>query len=288
MAKTALITGCSSGIGRGTAEAFLEADWTVFATARDPDELDSLDRRGCRTAELNVTDSGAVERVVDRVFDEAGRLDCLVNNAGYGQFGPVEDVPLERVREQFDVNTFGPLRLIQAALPRMRRRGSGTIVNVGGGFRGITGPGIGVYTGSKYALHSMTDALRQEVSGADVDVVLVLPGVVATEFYDRVLEEISSYDRTPEYVDLYEVLDDVPVVERGGPGVNRPERVAETILEAATADAPRPAYYVGRLSSVGSLTGTFVRGRFRDRISRASVRGLASDPVQGLLENRRR
>jgi NAD(P)-dependent dehydrogenase (short-subunit alcohol dehydrogenase family) len=288
MTKTALVTGCSSGIGRATAEAFLDEGWTVYATARDAGELEALDGRGGRTAELDVTDSGDVDRVVDRVFDEAGRLDCLVNNAGYGQFGPVEDVPLERIREQFDVNTFGPIRLIQAALPRMRRRGDGTVVNVGGGFRGVTGPGIGVYTGSKYALHSLTDALRQEVSGDDVDVVLVLPGVVATDFYDRVLEEVSSYDRTAGYDDLYEVLDDVTVVERGGPGVNRPERVAETILEAATAASPNPAYYVGRLASVGSLSGALVRGRLRDRLSRAGVRGLASDPVQGLLENRRR
>ena len=288
MVETALVTGCSSGIGRATAEAFLEAEWTVYATARDAGDLADLASRGCRTAELDVTDPGDVERVVDRAYEEAGSLECLVNNAGYGQFGPVEDVPMERVREQFEVNTFGPLRLVKAVLPRMRERGRGTVVNVGGGFRGVTGPGIGVYTGSKYALHSMTDALRQEVADAGVDVVLVLPGVVATDFYERTLEEVGRYEHSPGYEDLYAVLDDVSVVERGGPGVNPPERVAETILAAATADSPAPSYHVGALSSVGSLAGTAVRGRLRDAASRTAVRGLASDPVQRLLERRRR
>ena len=287
MERTALVTGCSSGIGRVTAEAFREAGWAVYATARDTDDVSDLADRGCRTAALDVTDGEAVEAVVDAVHDEQGHLDCLVNNAGYGQFGPIEDVPMAAVVRQFEVNTFGPVRLVKAALPRMRERGRGTVINVGGGFRGVTGPGLGVYTGSKYALHSMTDALRQEVGAEGVDVVLVLPGAVATGFYDRVVEEVSSYDRTPAYDDLYRVLEDTPVVERGGPGINSPERVAETVLDAATADSPDPAYYVGRLSLLGSLVGGAVRGRLRDAVARTGVRGLASDPAQRLLESRR-
>lgn len=287
MAETALVTGSSSGIGRATAEGFRDAGWEVYATARDPTELEDLEDRGCHTAELDVTDPETIEAAVDRIFDEQGALDCLVNNAGYGQFGPVEDVPMEKVVQQFEVNTFGPLRLIHAALPRMRARGGGTIVNVGGGFRGVTGPGIGVYTGSKYALHSLTDALRQEVSGAGVDVVLVLPGAVATDFYDRVLEELESYDHTSTYDDLYRVLDDTPVVERGGPGINSPDRVAETVVDAATDDDPSPSYYVGGLARFGSYGGTAVRGRLRDAVSRIGVRGLASQPAQRFLESRR-
>lgn len=287
MAETALVTGCSSGIGRATAEAFREAGWEVYATARDRTELDALGDRGCHTAELDVTDPETIEATVDRIFDQQGALDCLVNNAGYGQFGPVEDVPMEKVVEQFEVNTFGPLRLIHAVVPRMRERGRGTVVNVGGGFRGVTGPGIGVYTGSKYALHSVTDALRQELSTAGVNVVLILPGAVATDFYDRVLEELESYDHTSTYDDLYRVLDDTPVVERGGPGINSPERVAETIVDAATDDDPSATYYVGGLARFGSYAGSAVRGRLRDALSRMGVRGLASEPAQRLAESRR-
>lgn len=287
MGQTALVTGCSSGIGRATAEAFREAGWEVYATARDADDVADLGERGCHTAELDVTDPEEVRSVVDAVYAEQGHLDCLVNNAGYGQFGPIEDVPMEEVVRQFQVNTFGPLRVVKAALPRMRERGDGTVVNVGGGFRGVTGPGLGVYTGSKYALHSMTDALRQEVAPAGVDVVLVLPGAVATGFYERVRQEVSSYDHNPEYEDLYRVLDDLDIVQAGGPGINSPERVAETILKAADDDDPSPSYYVGSLAWLGSLAGSAVRGRVRDAVSRAGLRGLASDPVQRLLESRR-
>lgn len=284
MAATALVTGCSSGIGRATAERFDDAGWEVYATARDPDEIRDLGERGCRTVELDVTETSAAQSAVDRVVSESGRIDCLVNNAGYGQLGAVEDVPLAAVREQFEVNTFGPLRLVHAAVPRMRERGGGAIVNVGAGFGGLTVPGLGVYTGSKFALHSLTDALRQELSDTPVEVVLVEPGIVATDFYDRAVEELASIDHSPSYADLYSVLDDIQVVERGGPGINRPERVAETILEAATVDRPDAVYRVGSITRVGTLAGGVVRGRVRDALSRTALRGLASDPVQHFLE----
>ena len=282
-----LITGCSTGIGRATARRFLDAGWTVYATARDPNEIRDLADRGCRTAGLDVTDGASVEAAVDRVFEEEGRLDCLVNNAGYGQFGAVEDVPMERVVEQFDVNTFGPLRAVHAALPRMRERGSGTIVNVTAGVGGVTLPGIGVYTGSKFALESVTDALRQETARSGVDVVTVEPGIVATDFYDRALAGIEAIDHTSAYADLYRVLDDIGVVERGGPGINEPDRVAETILEAATVDRPDATYRVGPIAVLGTYAGSVVRGRLRDAASRLGVAIASNERVQRLLRERR-
>ncbi len=284
MVETALITGCSSGIGRATAERFRREGWEVYATARDPDELDRLADRGCRTARLDVEDADAVESVVDRVYEERGRLDCLVNNAGYGQMGPVEDVPVERVVRQFETNTFGPLRLVRAALPRMRERGRGTIVNVGAGFGSLTIPGLGAYTGSKYALHSLTDALRQEVSSKGVDVVLVEPGLVATEFYGRAESELDGLDRTSAYADLYRVVDDVHLVERRPPGVNEPEQVAEAIFGAATAARPKPVYRVGPLATVGTFLAGVLRGRARGVVTRAGLRALSSRPAQTILE----
>lgn len=284
MGRTALITGCSTGIGRATAERFDDAGWVVYATARDPDEIRELGNRGCRTAELDVTDASEVEATVDRVFEEEGRLDCLVNNAGYGQFGAVEDVPMEKITEQFEVNTFGPLRLIKAALPRMRERGRGTIINVGAGVSGLTSPGLGIYTGSKFALHSVSDALRQEVSELGVDVVVVAPGFVATDFYDRAVAEVESVDHTPAYADLYRVLDDIQLVQQEPPGINRPERVAETIVEAAAADDPNSVYRVGLSAVIGSLVGAVVRGRVRDRLTNVGIRELARESAQQFLE----
>ena len=284
MGETVLITGCSTGIGRATARRFRDEGWDVYATARDPDDVADLRERGCRTVELDVTDDLETAAAIDRVFDEQGHLDCLVNNAGYGQFGPVEDVPMEKVVEQFDVNTFGPLRLIRAAVPRMRERGRGTVINVAAAVRGLTIPGLGVYTASKFALESVTDALRQELSDTGVATVVVEPGIVATDFYERALAEIESLDRSSAYDDLYRVLDDVGVVERGGPGINSPERVAETILEAATTARPNPAYRVGPSATVGTYLGSAVRGRARDRASNAGVGLLSSEFAQRLLE----
>jgi len=175
MAKTVLITGCSSGIGRATALAFLDEEWSVWATARDEDDVADLADEGCRTAELDVTNARDCERVVERVLDTEGRIDCLVNNAGYGQFGPLENVSLEELHAQFDVNVYGPHRLVREALPHMRERGDGTIVNVSSVSGRIATPGNGAYSGSKFALEAMSDALRAEVDDFGVDVVVVEP-----------------------------------------------------------------------------------------------------------------
>jgi NAD(P)-dependent dehydrogenase (short-subunit alcohol dehydrogenase family) len=286
MERTALITGCSSGIGRATALQFLDDGWEVYATARDRDDLRDLDDLGCHTAELDVTDDGQVEAVVEGVFAERDQLDCLVNNAGYGQFGAIEDVPIDKVRRQFEVNAFGPLRLVRAALPRMRERGRGTIVNVTAGVGGLSLPGIGVYTASKFALESASDALRQELSGTGVDVVIVRPGIVATDFYDRAVVEVESIEHTPTYDDLYRALGAIEAVQAGGPGINSPERVADAILEAATVQRPDPAYRVGPSATFGTYASSVVRGRARDGASRLGLAVASSDPVQRFLRRR--
>ncbi|OYR76198.1 short-chain dehydrogenase/reductase, partial [Halorubrum sp. E3] len=175
MQKTALITGCSSGIGRAAAHAFLDEGWTVYATARNPADVEALGEAGCELATLDVTDQGDVDRVVERILDEEGAIDALINNAGYGQFGPVEDVTTERVHDQFDVNVYGPHRLIRAVLPAMRRERDGTIVNVSSVAGRVSMPGGGVYSGSKFAIEAMSDALRNEVADHGIDVVVVEP-----------------------------------------------------------------------------------------------------------------
>lgn len=286
MGETVLITGCSTGIGRATALAFLDAGWDVYATARELDDVRDLGDRGCRTLELDVTDDAEVTAAVDTIFEERGALDCLVNNAGYGQFGATEDIPMEKIVEQFEVNTFGPLRLINAVLPQMRERGRGTIVNVAAAVGGFTTPGLGVYTGSKFALESATDALRQEVSRFGVDVVIVEPGIVSTDFYDRAVAEVRSIDHAPAYDDLYRALDTIRVVQKGGPGINRPERVAETIVEAATVDLPDPVYRVGPSATIGTYVGSVLRGRARDKATQFGLTIASNEWVQRLLRMR--
>lgn len=283
MASTVLITGCSSGIGRATARAFLADGRDVWATARDPDEIAELDERGAETARLDVTSDEDVERVVDRLVADRGRIDCLVNVAGFGQLGPVEDVPVDEVIEQYDVNTFGPHRLMRAALPHMRERGSGTIINVTSINDRFPFAGSGVYSGSKSALATTTQAVRQEVRGEGIDVVIIEPSFVATDFYDRMIDELADLDHAPAYADLYELLEDLRAVEGGGPGIASPETAAETILEAADSEDPKRRYEVGRPAKVGRVVAAVVPESWRTPALRAGVRAATSGPARRLL-----
>jgi NAD(P)-dependent dehydrogenase (short-subunit alcohol dehydrogenase family) len=248
MAKTALIIGCSSGIGHVTAEAFLDAEWTVYATARDEADVSDLEMAGCETVALDVTDGEQVGAVVERVIDDTGRIDCLVNNAGSGQFGPIEDVPTERVHEQFATNVFGPHRLIRAVLPHMRDRGRGRIVNVSSTAGRFATPGRGVDAGSKAALEAMSAALRAEVADYGIDVSVVAPGPVDTAFDDRATDELDRLERSGAYEVFYDYFEDYQTVVEGGVGTVSPEEVAEAILDAAVAPDPPARYPVGPLA----------------------------------------
>jgi hypothetical protein len=252
--KTALITGCSSGIGRATAWAFLDDDWKVYATARNPADIETLgDHEDCDINTLDVTDDADVERVVGRMMDEDGRIDALVNNAGYGQHGPLEDVPVELLQQQFDVNVYGPHRLARAVLPHMRAAGDGTIVNVSSVAGRVVAPGMGAYAGSKHAVEALSDALRLETEGFGVDVVVVQPGPVETSFRDRVGDELDRYDRTAAYEDVYDFHEDASLVGGDGPFAVPPEDVADAILEAAVSPSPDARYPVGRFAQYAML-----------------------------------
>jgi NAD(P)-dependent dehydrogenase (short-subunit alcohol dehydrogenase family) len=248
MTKTALITGCSSGIGRATAEAFREAEWTVYATARDESDISDLEMAGCETVPLDVTDDEEVETVVEQIIEDTGRIDCLVNNAGYGQFGPIEDVPTDIVRDQFAVNVYGPHRLTHAVLPHMRDRGTGTIVNLSSTAGRFATPGRGVYAGSKFALEAMSDALRAEVADYGIDIAVVAPGPVATDFEERAAEKLENVERSGAYEIFYEFFEDYRTAVEGGVGTVSPEEVAESILDAAVSPDPPARYPVGPLA----------------------------------------
>lgn len=216
-----LVTGAPSGIGRATARRFCEADWRVHATAPDPAALADLADRGCHTHALDVTDVVDIDALLtdDDVAisdsddshtdsdNEAARprLDCLVNSAGFGQYGPPEDVPTARLARQFDVRLLGPHRLCRAALPALRAA-EGTVVTVSSLAAHAPFPGAGAYCASKSALESHHDMLRVEFSetNANVDVVLVEPGPVDTGFRERRERELAALAQTPAYADVYD------------------------------------------------------------------------------------
>jgi short-subunit dehydrogenase len=187
-AGSVLITGCSSGIGQAAALALHEAGRTVVATARNPDTLSGLAGRGLRTLALDVTDESSMRAAMDA----AGSVDVLVNNAGYGLYGTVEQLPMAEIRRQFETNFFGLVRLTQLVLPGMRAAGGGRILNVSSMGGRATLPGGAFYHASKYAVEALSDALRMEVAQFGIDVVLIEPGPVRTPWNDVAAGSVAA------------------------------------------------------------------------------------------------
>ncbi len=190
--KAVLITGCSSGIGHACALRLARSSWSVYATARRADSLSELAAAGCRTLALDVTEEDSMRAAVETVEREAGAVGVLVNNAGYSQSGALETVPLDALRRQFETNVFGLVRLTQLVLPRMRAQRWGRIVNVGSMGGLLTLPGGGSYHATKHALEAISDALRFELHGFGIDVVLLEPGLITTEFARAATASMAS------------------------------------------------------------------------------------------------
>src|SRR3954447_6226757 len=184
VSRAVLVTGCSSGIGRAVARTLARSGWTVYASARRPESVGGLVEEGCRPLALDVTDEESRVAAVDAVIEGEGAVGVLINNAGYSQSGAVERVSLEDAHRQFETNVFGPARLTQLVLPGMRAQGWGKVVNISSMGGRLTFPGGGYYHASKYALEALSDALRFEVAGFGIDVVLVEPGFIRTSFSD--------------------------------------------------------------------------------------------------------
>ncbi|TMM15703.1 MAG: SDR family NAD(P)-dependent oxidoreductase [Actinobacteria bacterium] len=247
--KTAvLITGCSSGIGRATAERLARGGHAVYATARRPEAIEDLARSGCKLLPLDVCDDESMAAAVKEVESAEGAVGVLVNNAGYGQDGAVEAVPIGEARRQLETNVLGPLRLTQLALPGMRRAGRGRIVNVSSMGGRVTIPGGGVYHASKYALEALSDALRFEVRGFGVDVVLIEPGLIRTRFGDTVIGGLPGGEDGGPYAEFNEAL--TKQVQSAYSGLvgklvaAGPDRVARAIEKAISVERPRARYVV--------------------------------------------
>ena len=245
--KAVLITGCSSGIGRATAEYLSARGWVVYATARRPETLSALEAAGCRTLALDVCDEASMVAAVETVEAEHGAVGVLVNNAGYSQSGAVESVPMERVRAQFETNVFGLVRLCQLVLPKMREQRWGKIVNVSSMGGRLVFPGGGFYHATKHAVEAVSDALRYEVKGFGIDVVLIEPGLIFTELGATAHAETPGDDGA--YAEFNrEVADKTKEVYEGTAFAKRfggpPETVAKAIARAITARSPRARYTV--------------------------------------------
>jgi len=244
-----LISGCSSGIGAATAETLVRAGHTVYATARRTETLADLEALGCHALALDVTSEDSMIAAVKAVEADHGKVGTLINNAGYGEYGPIEEADLDRVRIMFETNVFGLARLTQLVLPAMRRSRSGRIVNIGSMGGRITFPVGGFYHASKYAVEAISDALRVEVKPFAIDVILVEPGLIRTNFERRVNESLEM--ATPPHGEDTAYADLLAASDKNSTGgyandfmTTSPEAVAAVILRAVESPRPRSRYVV--------------------------------------------
>jgi NADP-dependent 3-hydroxy acid dehydrogenase YdfG len=241
-----LITGCSTGIGRATAQRLAGRGMNVYATARKLDSIADLQQTGCKTLALDVTDEESMRAAVAAVEEAEGAVGALVNNAGYSQSGAVETIPMDELRRQFETNVFGLVRMCQLVLPGMRKAGSGRIVNISSMGGRLVFPGGGAYHGTKFAVEAISDALRFEVRGFGVHVSVIEPGLIKTSFGETAHGSVPQQQDGP-YAKFNAAVAKTTAEAYDGPLAKLgagPEAVAKVVEKAITARRPRTRYPV--------------------------------------------
>ena len=270
--RSVLITGCSTGIGRAIALRLASRAFLVFATARRPETLDALVASGCRSMRLDVTDEDSMRAVVDAIERECGAVDVLVNNAGYGLEGPIEELPMDEVRREFETNLFGPTRLTQMVLPAMRKRRRGRIINVSSVGGRITTPGNGAYHASKHALEALSDVLRFELRGFGIDVVVVEPGAIKTQWVETAVRGMNErIDPTSPYAEFAAAV--AAQMHGAHEGLLKlasgsPEAAAAVVERAITDPRPRIRYAVPAIAAMFMALHDFMPDRAWDAFMR--------------------
>jgi short-subunit dehydrogenase len=269
--RPVLITGCSSGIGAATAEHLVDRGWNVFASARKPEAIEGLAKRGAKTVALDVTQEDSMREAVEEVGRD-GPIGALINNAGYSQSGAVETIPMDSVRRQFETNVFGLIRMCQLVLPGMREAGSGRIVNISSMGGKLVFPGGGIYHAAKHAVEALSDALRFEVAGFGVDVVIVEPGLIATRFGEAAVGTMADTDDSTPYAEFNTTVAAVTAGAYEGPMARLaagPEAVAKKIERALTARRPSTRYKVAASAHMMLGTRRLMTDRMWDRMMRS-------------------
>jgi NAD(P)-dependent dehydrogenase (short-subunit alcohol dehydrogenase family) len=262
----ALVTGASSGIGAATVRALLADGCTVYAGARRVERMAELEAAGARLLHLDVTDDDSMVAAVARIIAEQGRLDVLVNNAGYGSYGAVEDVPLSEGRAQFEVNVFGLARMTQLALPHMRARSSGRIVNVSSMGGKIYEPLGGWYHATKFAVEGLSDCLRLETAPFGIHVIVIQPGGIATEWGGIAAEGLMRTSGHTAYAAIAKTEAALLAAGEEGAGGSDPAVIGRLIARAVQARRPRTRYSAGAGAKPLLLARKWLSDRAFDRL----------------------
>ena len=275
--RVALVTGASSGIGEAVALRLASEGIVTYAAARRVDRMEHLKDRGVHVLSLDVTDAASIQACVDTIERAHGGIDILVNNAGYGSYGAIEEVPLEEARRQVEVNLFGLAALTQRVIPHMRRQRWGKILNVTsiGGLQAA--PYGGWYHASKFAVEGLSSALRQELSPFDVDVVLIRPGAIKTEWGGIAAEGLLRVSGNGPYAKAAHALHTLFTSARIKDMAGEPSVIADVVSHAITTKRPKSAYIAPRSARIMVAIGRILR---TDRLRDASTRAFMKLPAR--------
>ena len=260
--KVVLVTGASSGIGFQTAVDLKEKGFMVYGAARRLDKLKELELKGINTILLDVTDEISMSNCVDTIIKKEGHLDILINNAGYGSYGAIEDVSIEEAKHQFEVNVFGLARMSQLVLPFMRKNNYGRIINISSmGGRMYTSFG-GWYHATKYAVEALSDCMRLETAEFGIDIVIVEPGGIKTDWGMIAAENLEKTAVDSAYSKSVIATAKKMKENYGGNLLSDPKIISNTIVKAVTVDKPKTRYLIG----FGAQPAVFLRGLLPDRL----------------------
>ncbi len=261
--QVVLITGASSGMGKATAKLLIQSGYIVYAAARRVDRMDDLKGIGARVIAMDITQEHSMVDGVAQIIREQGRIDVLFNNAGYGSYGAVEDIPLEEARRQFEVNLFGLARLTQLVLPQMRKQQSGTIINNSSMGGKIYTPLGAWYHATKHALEGFSDCLRLEVAPFGIRVVVIEPGNIETEWGGIMVEHVKKSSQHSVYRDYANAF--MKLMENMK-GASSPELIANVVLKAIRAKKPKTRYVAGAMAKPFMMMRNLLSDRMFDRL----------------------
>ena len=276
MDKIALVTGASSGIGEAAARELHQRGYVVYAAARRADRLAALTSAGIKALSMDVTDDASASAGVQQIIGAHGRIDVLVNNAGYGSYGALEDVDLAEARYQFEVNVFGLARLIQLVTPHMREQGSGRIINISSMGGKIYEPLGSWYHATKFAVEGLSDSLRLELKPFGIDVVIIEPGAIRTEWASIAADKLEQTSGSTAYADQARTVGGVLRSTDTHPGrATDPAVVGKVIAAAATAKRPRTRYVTGSGARPLLLARRVLPDRGFDQVMTVAYRTLS-------------
>ncbi|MDD9898032.1 MAG: oxidoreductase [Candidatus Melainabacteria bacterium] len=261
--KIALVTGASAGMGKDFARALLDEGMIVYAAARRLEQMQDLAELGAITVKMDITKEEDIQTLVQQINKDHGAVDVLINNAGFGLYGAVEDVDINDARYQFEVNLFGLARLTQALLPAMREQGSGTIINISSMGGKVYAPFGAWYHATKHALEGWSDCLRLELKDFGINVVIIEPGAIKTEFAEVVAESLYKNSGQGAYAGLLDTFVKAFKKEYGkGGGGSEPKLITDLILKALRSKQPKTRYLAGKYAK----QLVFIRKWFGDRL----------------------